>query len=874
MRATKYTALCLLTILSLAFLLHGTLPQVSTGSWIPANSLAEARSGSAAVVLDDGRVLFTGGTGSTGPLASAELFHTDGSISVAAPMLNPRTHHTAVVLKDGSVLVAGGTTSGGGTTSAAEIYDPAGNSWTAVPGGMTSPRSSHTASLLSDGRVLLAGGATTTGATNTLEIYSPATGSFTAVTSGMLSSVRQEHAAAVLADGRVLIAGGSDGAASLNSTDIFDPATGSVAAGPAMTSARAGLSATTLLDGKVLLAGGNNGSADLSTAEVYNASAGSISATGGLATPRRDHLALLLPQNNGVLITGGSSAGAPLASAELFYPWTGAFTATGAMASPRTAAAGAALKQDGYLLVAGGSDGTNPIAGAELYGFATIKTDKADYAPGEIVTISGTGWQPGETVTLSMVESPLLDTHGPFTAVADSNGNIANIDFVPDAHDYDILFYLTARGSVSQAQTTFTDAGPANDGDGSMTVSPLSVTAGSSGNTLTFRFTADNSKDFKIGSQATILVPAGWTAPTAAAGAGHVAVAVGPSPNCTTATLGAITGAGPWTIPINMTCPAKAQFTVTYSGVTAPSTAGSNIFTTKTKQNPADGGVTLIEIGSSPVVNVNQAPAITSANSTTFTVGTVSSFAVTTTGFPTPTLTRGGVALPSGVTFTDNGDGTGTLSGTPAAGTGGTYAITFTAANGVGSNAVQNFTLTVNQAPAITSANNATFKVGTAGSFTVTTTGFPAPTLSESGALPSGVTFNAATGVLSGTPAANTGGTYPITFTASNGITPNATQSFTLTVNEAPGMTSASNVTFTEGNFGSFNATATGFPAPTLSEMGTLPNAVTFVNGLLSGAPDAGTAGNYPIQINAANGVGSNAQQSFMLNVAAAVCTA
>src|SRR5260370_1239543 len=164
MRATKYTALCLLAILSLAFLLHGTLPQVSTGSWILANSLAEARSGSAAVVLDDGRVLFTGGTGSTGTLTSAEVFNTDGSISVAAPMLDPRTHHTATVLKDGRVLVAGGTTSGGGTTSAAEIYDPAANSWTAVAGGMTSPRSSHTASLLQDGTVLIAGGLSSSGA--------------------------------------------------------------------------------------------------------------------------------------------------------------------------------------------------------------------------------------------------------------------------------------------------------------------------------------------------------------------------------------------------------------------------------------------------------------------------------------------------------------------------------------------------------------------------------------------------------------------------------------------------------------------------------------------------------------------------------------
>ena len=172
MRATKYVALALLLVLSLTLLLHGNLPQISSGTWTPANNLAEARSGSAAVVLDDGRVLITGGTGSTGALTSAELFNTDGSISVAAPMLDPRARHTAVMLKDGRVLVAGGTTSGGGTTSAAEIYDPAGNSWTAVPGGMTSPRSSHTASLMSDGRVLVAGGATTAGATNTLEVYS------------------------------------------------------------------------------------------------------------------------------------------------------------------------------------------------------------------------------------------------------------------------------------------------------------------------------------------------------------------------------------------------------------------------------------------------------------------------------------------------------------------------------------------------------------------------------------------------------------------------------------------------------------------------------------------------------------------------------
>jgi hypothetical protein len=265
---------------------------------------------------------------------------------------------------------------------------------------------------------------------------------------------------------------------------------------------------------------------------------------------------------------------------------------------------------------------------------------------------------------------------------------------------------------------------------------------------------------------------------------------------------------------------------------------------------------------------VNQAPAITSGSSTTFTVGTAGSFTVTATGFPTATLAKTGT-MPSGVSFTDNGNGTATLGGTPAAGSGGTYSLSLTAHNGIGSDATQPFTLTVNQAPAITSGNSATFTVGTVGSFTVTATGFPTPTLGESGALPSGVTFNASSGVLSGTPAAGTGGTYSIAITASNGVTPNATQNFTLAVNQAPAITSGSSTTFTVGTVGSFTVTATGFPTPTLSQTGALPSGVTFnmSTGVLSGTPAAGTGGTYSLSLTAHNGIGSDATQPFTLTV-------
>src|SRR5205823_5768062 len=112
----------------------------------------------------------------------------------------------------------------------------------------------------------------------------------------------------------------------------------------------------------------------------------------------------------------------------------------------------------------------------------------------------------------------------------------------------------------------------------------------------------------------------------------------------------------------------------------------------------------------------------------------------------------------------------------------------------------------------------------TAGSFTVTATGSPAPTLSEIGILPSGVTFNTTTGVLGGTPALGTVGSYSLVFSASNGVGLGAAQSFTLTVNQAPAFTSGASTTFAAGTLGAFTVAASGAPAPSLSETGTLPS--------------------------------------------------
>lgn len=230
----------------------------------------------------------------------------------------------------------------------------------------------------------------------------------------------------------------------------------------------------------------------------------------------------------------------------------------------------------------------------------------------------------------------------------------------------------------------------------------------------------------------------------------------------------------PGVIVNSVTFTSASSITLNISTVGATA-GGKNVTVT----NP-DGQV--VTANALITLTASAAPAITSGNSTTFVVGSVGSFAVTTTGTPTPTIIRTGTALPSGVTFVDNGNGTATLAGTPAAGTGGSYTSTITAANSVLPNATQTFTLTVNQAPAFTSAAPPGGTVGIAYTHNYAASGFPtAMSFSlASGALPPGFTLSAG-GALSGTTA--TAGTYTGTVSASNGVLPTASQAFSIVIN-------------------------------------------------------------------------------------------
>jgi hypothetical protein len=164
-----------------------------------------------ATLLADGSVLLAGGAQAVNdtlvPVASAERYVSASIGFEQLPDLSvARYHHTATRLLDGRVLLAGGFDASGAALASAELYSPDTGAFAETPGALQSPRGEHTATLLADGRVLLIGGFAASDRKRVsagAELFDPAGGSFTKVAGGPTGAGR--NVAVTLADGSVQV---------------------------------------------------------------------------------------------------------------------------------------------------------------------------------------------------------------------------------------------------------------------------------------------------------------------------------------------------------------------------------------------------------------------------------------------------------------------------------------------------------------------------------------------------------------------------------------------------------------------------------------------------------------------------------------------
>jgi hypothetical protein len=98
------------------------------------------------------------------------------------------------------------------------------------------------------------------------------------------------------------------------------------------------------------------------------------------------------------------------------------------------------------------------LAPEKILSAPRVRMKKPD-GPAPLLAISGSGWQPGETVSLVLRDLSQPELDQTFSATADASGEIFNDQFSPDVRQAPVTFLLTARGNSSglKAQARFTD---------------------------------------------------------------------------------------------------------------------------------------------------------------------------------------------------------------------------------------------------------------------------------------------------------------------------------------------------------------------------------------------------------------------------------
>ncbi|MBJ6724954.1 kelch repeat-containing protein [Geomesophilobacter sediminis] len=182
------------------------------GAFIPGPALSIPREGHTSTLLADGRVLIAGG-GDNAATATAEIFVPDtssanstGSFTGSGSMNVARSGHAATLLPDGRVLISGGFGANGVPLTSCEIFDPVSASFS-YAGDLLEPRAFHSAVLLPSGIIVISGGTGSLGALSSVEVYDPVLRSFSS--SEPMLTGRSGHRAVLVGPDAMLIVGGT-----------------------------------------------------------------------------------------------------------------------------------------------------------------------------------------------------------------------------------------------------------------------------------------------------------------------------------------------------------------------------------------------------------------------------------------------------------------------------------------------------------------------------------------------------------------------------------------------------------------------------------------------------------------------------------------
>jgi hypothetical protein len=262
--------------------------------------------------------------------------------------------------------------------------------------------------------------------------------------------------------------------------------------------------------------------------------------------------------------------------------------------------------------------------------------------------------------------------------------------------------------------------------------------------------------------------------------------------------------------------------------------------------------ITIASVYTPPVgPPVASEPIITSPETAAGSVGTpFATYLITATGSPTSYATS---ELPAGLTLTAL---TGAINGTPTEPTIAYVTLFATNASGTGTSTLKFTIAPASAAPIITSATSVPGTVGTPfATYLIAATGSPSR-LTATG-LPAGLTFNALSGAINGTP--TSAGTTVATLTASNSAgTGSLALTFTIApVAVAPIITSSGIVSGTVGQpFVTYRIAATGLPTSYGATGLPAGLSVNPLTGAITGTPTA--PGNYTVTLLATNAAGTS----------------